>query len=371
MQNIRDPKTYFVKHKKTEKQQREFDRLSVTFRNLPENLNRITINCQFCNAVFWPDWFMKHALSMVPVKPKNDQKGIPYTGPARWILQQVSQKCPKCAANVMINLPISKMRTKGFLYGDDAERSYEGKTVFIYSLVGADQSLLPDLENKLKRIKENLISSIPATSWKIHMKDLWSGSNRKKHSIFSKVHIKDIANFAEDLMALMRQSKPFIYNVAVVYDVESKQDRSVRNSIRDKAYISLLSFVIDEWTNNSAQPNIIFDSEKNSKANVTIHSWARDVFLGNQYSLLYGFLSKGIEIPEPNFVPPASSPGLELADFVSFVIGRYFLKRWQGKPIEIDPEKMGLVTYLGFGLNGDLLWSRRQGYPWNEYYKNT
>ena len=68
-------------------------------------------------------------------------------------------------------------------------------------------------------------------------------------------------------------------------------------------------------------------------------------------------------------MPPASTPSLELADFVSYTIGRYFLRRWQGKTIEIDPEKMGLITYLGYDLNGDLLWRRRQGYPWDEFYE--
>lgn len=371
MTKNRKPKTFIINHKKTKKQQNEFDRLSVNLRHIPEYLNRVTILCPSCGVLFRPDWFKKNEISMAPVKPKYEKDRIPYTGPGRWILQQVSQSCPKCTAKVTIKLPISKIRTKGFLFGDDAKRSHDNKTVFIYSLVGADQSLLPDIENKVNLLKEKLIPSIPAAGWKMHMKDLWSGNNRKKHSIFCDLHIQDIAQFADELMAIIKQNKPFIYNIAVVYNDASKQNKAERERIRDEAYILLLLIAIDEWTTKSAQPNIIFDSEKNSKANTTIHSWARDVFLGNQYSLLYGFLSKGIEIPEPKFVPPASSPGLELADFVSFVIGRYYLRRWQEKTIELDPEKMGLITYLGFAKNGDFLWRRRQGYPWNEFCEIT
>ncbi len=148
MEKKRKPKTFFIKHKKTKRQQREFDRLSVTLRHLPENLNQITINCPFCSATFRPNWFKRHDMSMAPVKPKFEKKGVKYTGPGRWILQQVSQKCPDCTAEVVINMPIHKMRTKGSLYGDDAERTYKDKKVSIYSLVGADQSLLPELEKK-------------------------------------------------------------------------------------------------------------------------------------------------------------------------------------------------------------------------------
>jgi hypothetical protein len=369
MEQKRKPKTFLIRHNKTKRQQREFDRLSVTLSHLPESLGRMTLTCPFCGNVFGPDWFKKHDISMAPVKPRFEKKGVPYTGPARWILQQVPQKCPKCTANVMIDLPISKIRTKGFLFGDDAERTYEGKTVFLYSLVGADQSLLPELEKNIKGLKQNLIPSIPADSWKIHMKDLWAGSSRKKHAVYSRLNMNGVVEFADSLLALIKKGNIFVYNIAVVSNKDDQKDKEERKRLRDELFILLVLDVIDEWTTKNAQPNIIFDSEKVSKASETIHGWARDVFLGNQYTLLYGFLSKGIEIPEPRFVPPASSPGLELADFVSFAIGRYYFRRWQGKTIEIDPEKMGLVTYLGYAPNGDLLWRRRQGYPWNEFYE--
>jgi hypothetical protein len=366
MKKKRKPKTFLIKHKKTKKQQREFDRLFVTLRHLPESFNQKIIKCHFCNTVLRPDWFKKHDLSMAPVKPKFEKKGVEYTGPKRWILQQVSQKCPDCTADVVIDMPINKKRTSGFLYGDDAEREYKNKKVSIYTLIGADQSLLPELEKKIVELKQATIPSIPADSWKIHMKDLWAGSSRKRHPVYSRLNINDVVEFTESLLKLIKQSNLFVYNIAVVSKKEQK-NKVERKRIRDEAYLLLVLNAIDEWTTKSAQPNIMFDSEKDSKANEIIHGWARDVFLGNQYTLLYGFLSKGIEIPEPKFVPPASTPGLELADFVSFTIGRYYIRRWQEKTIEIAPEKMGLVTYLGYASNGDLLWRRRQGYPWNEF----
>lgn len=367
MKKKRKPKTFLIKHKKTKKQQREFERLSVTLRHLPESLTQTIIKCPFCSTAFKPDWFKKNDLSMAPVKPKFEKEEIVYTGPKRWILQQVSQMCPNCAADVMIDMPINKRRTSGSLYGDDAERIFNNKKVSIYSLIGSDQSLLPEIEKKIINLKQNLIPSIPADSWKIHMKDLWAGSNRKRHPVFCKLNISDVVEFSESLLELIKQNNLFIYNIAVVSKNEQK-NKTERKRIRDEAYILLVLNVIDEWTAKNAQPNIMFDSEKVSKANATIHGWARDVFRGNQYTLLYGFLSKGIEIPEPKFVPPASTPGLELADFVSFTIGRYYIRKWQGKTIEIDPGKMGLVTYLGYASNGDFLWRRSQGYPWKEFY---
>ena len=305
---------------------------------------------------------------MAPVKPKFEKKGVKYTRPKRWLLQQVSQRCPSCKADVMTKLPVNKMRTKGSLFGDDAERNYQKKKVYIYSLVGADQSLLPDFEMKVKDVKQNLLPAISPDSWKIHMKDMWAGSSRKKHPVYKSLSLKNVTNFVDELLVLIRKSNLFIYNIALTAFQNNSTDRKVQNQLRNEAYIMLVMNAIDEWTTKNAQPSIFFDSEKDSKANETIHGWARDTFLGSQYSLLYGFLSKGIEIPEPKFVTPASSPGLEVADFASFTIARYYYRKWEGKEIEIDPKEMGLVTYLGYDFNGDLLWRRQEGYPWDKFF---
>lgn len=363
----RKPKVFEVQHRKTKRQQSEFDSVSVPLRHLPENLSGIRVTCPSCGTLSFPDWFKKHEMSMAPVKPRFETNGVEYTGPKRWILHCISQKCSNCEADIIIKLPVNKMRAKGSLFGDDAQREYKGKRVYIYSLVGADQSLLPQFEMKVKALKQSLLPSISAESWKIHMKEMWAGNSRSKHRIFHSLAFRDITHFADELLALTKKSNIFIYNIALTTGQGSSVGAS-QDALRNEAYIMLVMNAIDEWTTKNAQPHIFFDSEKDSKANEIIHGWARDTFKGSQYSLLYGFLSKGIEIPEPKFVPPASFPGLEVADFVSFTIARYYHRRWEGKDIEIDPAQMGITTYLGYDFNGDLLWKRQEGYPWDYFW---
>ena len=323
----RKPKTFIIQHRKTKRQQREFDRLSVPLRHLPENISCITITCPSCGTINLPDWFKKHEISMAPVKPRFETKGVAYTGPKRWILTGVSQECSNCKANIIINLPVNKMRTKGSLFGDDAEREYKGKKVYIYSLVGADHRRLPEFEIKVKALKQRLLPSISAENWKIHMKDMWAGSNRRKHPAYQSLTSGDVIRFTNELLTLIQKSNIFIYNIALSTGQGSSVGMTDQDALRNEAYIMLVLNAIDEWTTKNAQPCIFFDSEKDSKANEIIHSWARDIFKGSQCSLLYGFLSKGIEIPEPKFVSPASFPGLEVADFVSFTIARYYHRR--------------------------------------------
>ena len=367
VESDRNPKTFFVHHRPTRRKKAEFERLSVPLRHLPKSLSKIRMTCSICKTVFSPDWYKKHEMSMVPVKPKYETKGVPYNGPKRWILQSVTQECPKCKAHVPITVPANQMRAKGSLFGDDAKREYEDKKVYIYSLVGADQNLLPQFEGNLRTLKQNILPDIPPSMWKIHMKDMWAGNNRARHPVYQTLSFKDVEDFIDQLLILVKASKLFIYNIALATTQGSPIGISDPNGLRNEAYILLVLNAVDEWTEKNAQPSIFFDSEKDSQANEVIHGWARDSFQGSQRSLLYGFLSRGIEIPEPKFVSSASFPGLEVADFVSFIIARFYHRKWDGKTIEIDPERLGLVTFMGYDINGDLLWRRQEGYPWNQF----
>jgi hypothetical protein len=233
----RKPKTFIIHYRPTKRQRVEVDRLSVPLRHLPENLLSITITCPTCRTVFSPDWFKKHEIPMVPVKPKLSN-GVEYTGQKRWILQEMSQQCPRCKGNVVIPLPGNKMRAKGFLFGDDAEREHKNKKVYIYSLVGADQSLLTELEMKVKTLKQSLLPSISANSWKIHMKYMWPSSSRAKHPAYQSLSSKDTTSFVDQLLALIKESNLFIYNIALTTGQNNPTGMSDQNRLRNEAYIT-------------------------------------------------------------------------------------------------------------------------------------
>lgn len=276
----REPKIFTIHHNPTRRERSELHRLSVPLRHLPMSIERIMMTCPACKSIFPPDWLKKHEISMGPVKPKFKTKGVPYNGNSRWILKSITQDCPKCRAQVPIYLPVNKMRTRGYLFGDDAEREHEGRKVYMYSLVGADQSLLPNFEKKFRLLKQRLIPNIPPESWKVHMKDIWAGTNRAKHPVLKALRFCDVNDFVEQTLTLIKESNLFVYNIALTTCQFSPNSISVPNNLKNEAYILLVLNVIDEWTGKNAQPNIFFDSEKSSQASEVIHGWARDAFRG-------------------------------------------------------------------------------------------
>ena len=307
---------------------------------------------------------------LIPIKLKHD-KNKPSDGSKRYIPQGIIIKCPKCTGQIHIKTPIVKIRTKGMLYGDEAYRRYQNKFVFTYSLIGTDHKIIPDINKAVLDLKSELCSSRPPESWALHMKYLCAGHSRKRHELFHSWDISKVQFAVDSLFQIIHDNikNLFVYNIALTANTHDLIHKLVTQSVKNYIYIALIINVIDEFTNKKARPYIFFDSEKPTRSEKAIHAWARDAFLGSQYCLLYGFLAKGVEIPEPQFVPPASQPCLELADFVSYVIARYHFMKWQDKEIRMEPINFGLATYVGFNRKGDMRWERQVGYPWNKFYK--
>jgi hypothetical protein len=126
--------------------------------------------------------------------------------------------------------------------------------------------------------------------------------------------------------------------------------------------------VISGCTKTGIQPHFVFDAEKDSEGAYVIPGWARKAFEGSHLNLVFPFLTRGIEIPYPEFVNPASKPFLEVADFVSFVVARYCYRRIMGQPIDLDPKHLGPVSHIGFDPSGDVLTQTNAGYPWMFFY---
>jgi len=196
------------------------------------------------------------------------------------------------------------------------------------------------------------------------MKVLRSGQHRKKHPVFASWTRDKETEAIQGIAKVMRNAGRRLF----VYCISRVAARSAAPVAKREAYLALVMYVIDDVTEGAAQPVLCFDSERQSTLERVVHEWASNVFRDTQYCDLFPFLSKGIVIPEPQFVKPASHPCLELADFVAYIVARYHLERWQGRPPTLDPSMMGRVTYLGFQRSGTLVYSIQEGFPWELLY---
>lgn len=347
---------------------RTYETTGQALRHVPEDLARIRIKCPNpeCATSFPPDW-LKKIPPIHPVKPN--------VGPGVWVPAAKEVECPKFRKSLMFPLPIEEQKAEYSFFGDEAYRSIEDLELLTYSLVGTNSVRLAEVEEVVRAFKAELCPSESPDSWHLHMKKIWPEHARRRHPIFKEWDQDFVKDFARRFFALVKNfDEAFVvHNITAIYHKSRgiKQRKIEKREVRQEAYSLLLMKIIGDCTKIGIKPYFTFDSEKDSEADRVIHGWARDAFHGSRINLLFGYLARGIEIPEPVFVSPASRPCLEVADFVSYVIARYCYRRIKGQPIDLDPKHLGPVVYLAFDPSGDLLFSRNTGYPWRSFYGNA
>lgn len=330
--------------------------LDVPLRWLPPRLAIVTVACRKCGATLRPPWTHRLSRALIPMKPNDSSE----EDPGRWVPAGYPVACDGCGTKTLIEVPHKSAVTRCYLYGDESERSCDNprRHVFMYSLVGACAPVLPSVADAVREAKRCLLPSAIPDSWRLHMKELTCGQKRKKDPRFASLSRRDVDAIIARLLDIVSGDEAiWVYNIAVRGFAPGRA--------KYEAYLALLALVIDELTNQSAHPVLCFDSDRASRADSIVHGWARDLFRNSQYCLLYAFLTKGIEVPEPEFVQPGSHPCLELADLVGYVAARYYHHRWRGSTVEWEPKRLGKVMYAGVDGNGDLIYHRGDEYPWD------
>ncbi len=323
-----------------------------------------TIACKHCGLKNNIPWDKMYNQPFVPVTPNDFD---PLSNNRTWIPTGLGFRCERCSAEVYFELPTRKKITELHLFGDE---SYDtDSNIFTYTLAGADYKIIAQLDKKIVELKSAMMPGTDPLSWTIHMKDLWSSKDRAKHPVFNSWTFEKVWTFVNGMMVLLASIDQSLF----VYSITLTKKHPFNNTNIDLAkhncYTMLLLNVIDEATSGGAQPKIYFDSEKNSATDHIIHQWATENFTAAQRQLIYTYLAKGISIPEPLFIKPATRPCSEIADFISFWIRRYHVKKEKGQDCEIDIAALGKITYYGFTNTGELLRIRQKGFPWKEFYE--
>jgi len=284
-----------------------------------------------------------------------------------WQLQTVQIDCPECRERTSLTLPTVREAGKVLLYGDDAHRSNAHGAVFCFSLVGGSYPLVARFQRDFTTMKAKYEPALDPSDWKLHMKDLHSGHNRRTHPVFASWGRPKVEQFVNDLFSLIAAHSDDVFTFSVSF---SAAPGGPNCDAKRDCYIALLADVIYGFSKTGYTPILQFDSEKRfSGLGPIVHGWARDAFQGTQRELVYSYISHGLPVPEPLFVQPASYPCLEVADFVSFVVARGHHCQMMGKQSEYPTERLGRVFYSWLRRDGNYGRERLVGFPWHEIYE--
>ena len=326
----------------------------------PEHLRSIFFTCPNGHMVS-PSWLEKRP-PILPFRPR--QGGLFFQTAAELM-------CTTCQDKFHIELPVaSPWLGEISLYGDEAFRDIDidkncARYCVTYTLISrpileADDFRLTDEFSRLKRQHFG-------HSNRVHCKELFhsrgqGGPTTEQASAF----IGEVA----DLIASF-YGKIVVFNAAgVTYKPENFKKREV-NIRKALVFGPLVQTVIESLTKQGRSPRFIFERTGDD-------GWAKNLLFGGRLTLMWPFITNGLPVRSPDFVPPTDSDYLELADIISFAVADNIRNRALAREGKVPPAgprldlvRLGKVHYQGYTESGDVLSSVCAGYPWDKFFAGT
>jgi hypothetical protein len=344
---------------------RVYDQTEQTISYYPKTLDALTFSCPR-GHIFTPDWLAKRP----PILPFYDERdGVP-----GWLRMQTAETpCLICKQSVSVPLPTRTFVSEVSFFGDEAIREIPsiGANKFLISYSVVNQPRKPEdhkaFAERYFTLKQRVLAN---TAEPLHFQELWNEQARANTS-YANVTDDDKRRLVQDLAVLLRQfaDKIVIYNATSVFHKPTPYKRKEEEFHKAQVYSPLLLRVVEEMTGQGLAPRFFMERTGTD-------GWAINLFSGGRLTLMWPFISHGLPVGSPEFVVPTTSIYLELADFVTFIVGRYVWTRGQrcegfSKKVDLDPKILGKVAYQGYGSDGTCFAEYSEGYPWDRFFRGT
>ncbi|WP_247537367.1 hypothetical protein [Ralstonia pseudosolanacearum] len=320
-----------------------------------------SFTCPEGHTVF-PSWLTKRP----PLQPFRAREG------GLWRRRSVELVCEACGASFFIELPnVSPWLGEVSLYGDEAFRDIDTGSAaprycVTYSLVSR-----PILEEDDLRLIEQFIGLKRkhfGHSDRVHCKALFHCAGRRGGPTPEQVStfIGEVA----DLIATFYGKVAVLNAVGVTYKSTQFKKREIE-ARKAQVFGTLIQLAIEELTKQGRSPRFFFER-------TDADGWAKNLFAGGRLTLMWPFITNGLPVRSPEFVPPTHSEYMELADIVSFAVADNIRNRAMEREgiapppgPRLDLARLGKVQYQGYAENGDALSQACVGYPWEVFFAGT
>lgn len=332
----------------------EYERIKVKLHNVPGPWKSLRFNCRNGHS-FTPNWLEKTPPFYIFKVGERLYRQINY-----------SIFCTVCGSIYIMPIKQTELRCESPVYGDEAFREVDGKTILCYSFIGFLGSPKDEIRFKIEfdRIKKYLAPMIDPDDWVLHLKELLSGDKRRKINHLAHLNkyqaVKGVRLVLDLVAKFGTRKKLQVYSASTVV-LRSVLVGEERVEAQSSVYNSALLRIIGEYTDSGIAPMFYF--ERTNK-----DGWAKNLFDGGRLTLLWIRLTNGLPVKSPEFVLPSFSYYLEIADVISFVVARELFavgSTAAGKPMrsEFASSRLGRIKYIWTDDKGGWNQEHRCGIP--------
>lgn len=316
---------------------------------VPEELARITFPCPSCGAASTPEWYKTLVFPAEPL-PHNTEPGhfvkidFPVSCPAGHEFTALAPEAPHNG-----RIPIYADDFQRHIHGHESRISTRSLKLFGFAAVYLGTDFLPAFTAKLHAIKSEFDPDKAPDTWPLHMTEVWGAEVGKA---------KKVA-LAHSVAELVRNSRPQLWSAFIggvtQPSTDPRQRRRELKVQREDTLSLVLMSTIQRLRDQGFSPSWTFDRFRDARAGTIDEGWARELFLGWQYTPLATWMAKRAPIFPPTFVEPGSHPLLEIADFLAYTLGREFELWATGRENELPSTKaLGTSFYQFFDGRGDV-----------------
>jgi hypothetical protein len=338
---------------------------------VPEELVGKSGRCPNCGTTTPVPWADKLEFAKQPIEP--------IAGGGHWVPADISLTCraTDCGREYSLQIPRAPKVGTWTIFGDEAgryisdcePRSSGSLHFFCITLVGLHRRRHDRVRRQLAKIKKAIAPDRDPEAWQHHFTDIWSSDGRTGE--FALRNKDEKIAHARAFAKIVRDARPELVTMnvssCIAIDSPSERAKAIRAQKQEMFGISLLTS-LQQFRSRGLCVKWEFDNIKDASDGARTEGWAREVFLGLQYTRLLAWLSAGATVLEPRFVQPGSHYLLEIADFVSYCVARDFEKAIRGAQSEFPSSLLGNGFFQGVLRDGsiDYRWSR--GLPLNEFF---
>lgn len=345
---------------------KSYDNVKVGLFHFPEELNKKKLTCEN-GHIIKPNWLEK----TYPYSVFYKNKGL-------YRMHECNVKCPICKENTIFNFDVKDYKKDLDVFGDESFRTdIDNKSSIVYSFVSFSGS--KDAENnfllEFMKIKHSLVKSLPPFSWTIHMKELMNSSKRNKKGYLSNLKLEEISRSISEILNLINtyasNGDLNLYSAIGLVEVKDFQkEKDIREHCKTHQFNAALVQIIRESTANGLAPKFYFEESSDD-------GWAKELLDSARCTLVWPYITHGIPVMSPKFVPPSYNIFLEIADILAYIISRYIfclgktIENKEEKIPEFLPSQLGKIRYILTDAKGDLFIETSKEFPLKKAFKNT
>lgn len=319
-------------------------------RLVPEKLNGLVFTCPGCGAQSPMPWLEQMPKALAPIAVDGG-----YQVPAK-----IRFPCPRpgCGADLGAKVPPREVEGNWTLYGDESGRQIVPSMrfaatplhFFSMTLVGLHAQAHDRVQSDIRELKRVVRPDADPDSWTHHFSPIWSEKKDSgEHNFETRA---DKVEYAKRFAGVIAAARPHLVSFTVsscIIDDDPSLHAERVNAHKEEIFSFALASSLEQMRENKKGVRWVFDSVADASDAVPTEGWAKEVFLGWQYTPLFHWLAAGSAVLEPRFEKPGSHFLSETADFIAFWVGREYLRHLTERDCECPTKLMGKGFYQ-YGL---------------------